>query len=106
MLLQSNSQEGFFSLQERRMSAAVLEMQRKMRLKDETLKQLRAVVFDSETDSEHQPHQQSKSAAVEAPLRQKSGSSSPPPVRFVDNTPDLLLKCFEPRTSYDSFLPV
>lgn len=66
------------------MNAAVLEMQRKMWLKDETLKQLRAVVFDSETESEHRPHQkqqqESKWAAEDAPLQQKSDSSSTPHV--------------------------
>lgn len=72
------------------MNAAVLEMQRKMWLKDETLKQLRAVVFG--TGSEDPPHQKQqeewKPAEEEAPLHQKCGSSSPPPVRFVHDAPD------------------
>lgn len=66
-------------------------MQKKLWLKDEKLKQLMAVVFDSEADSEHSPHQESKAAAGESPLQQTSDSFSLHHVCFVDNTPNLWL---------------
>lgn len=80
------------------MNAAVTEMHNQLWLKDEKLKQLKDVVFDSATDSE-QPHQESKAAAVEAPLQQKSDSSSTPHVCFVDNALNLLLTSFPSITS-------
>lgn len=84
-----------FFLQERRVNAVVLEMQRKLRLKDELLNQLRAVVMDSETDSEHQTRQKQKQEpkpeAEETLPEQKLASSTPLPVCFVDNAPHLSL---------------
>lgn len=79
-------------MQERRVNAVVLEMERKLRLKDELLHQLRAVVMDNETDSEHQPRQkQKREPKPETFPEQKLASSTPLPVCFVDNAPHLSL---------------
>lgn len=73
------------------MNAVILEMQGKLRLKDELLNQLRAVVMDSETDAEHEPHPKPEAEAEETLPAQKWGSSTPRPVCFVDDALHLSL---------------
>lgn len=89
----SHSAFFFFFLQERRVNAAILEMQRKLRLKDELLNQLRAVVMDRETGAEHQPRQKHKQEpmpeAEETLPEQKLGSSTPLHVCLVDSAAHL-----------------
>lgn len=71
------------ALQERRVNVVLLEMQEKLRLKDEKLKQLRAIV-ESETVPEYPPHQMQPFG--EGLPEQTLISSTPLPVCHVDRT--------------------
>lgn len=69
--------------QERRVNVVLLEMQKKLRLKDEKLKQLRIIV-ESETVPEYPPHQMQPFG--DGLPEQRLISSTPLSVCHVDRT--------------------
>lgn len=70
-----------FSLQERRVNAKQLEMQNKLWVKDEKLKQLKAIVTEGKSEN-RQPQRPSREKD-KVPAK-RSISPSPVPVRLTD----------------------
>lgn len=77
------------AVQERRVNVIQSDMQNKLCVKDETLKQLKAIVMESKTFGHRDPPpcqtQPPQLSGEESPLEKSSGSPSPLSVRCVDD---------------------
>lgn len=76
-----------FSLQEKRVNAVILEMQKKLWLKDAMLNQLKTIVMEEQTDSDHEAHEMQKQKpnpeTEKSLLERRLACSTPIPVRCV-----------------------